>query len=100
MRPLVIASLALVSLAAPALAEDIVLDRTKAPIKAVTVYATQALVRREAAFEAQGGGMVRVVLARLPARIKDDSVRVRAEQGLTLLGSRIVARPVAESSLP
>ncbi len=81
-------------------AEALLLGRADAPIKSVTVYASQALVKREAAFDAAQPGPLAVTLARLPPRIRDDSVRVRAGKGLTLLGSRVVSKPVAQSSLP
>jgi uncharacterized protein (TIGR02231 family) len=87
--------------AAPVAAEEtITLGRGDAPIVDVTVYTGQALVRRLASFEAKAAGSARVVLAKLPQQVVDDSVRVRAEVGTVLMGTRIVARPVGESSLP
>lgn len=83
-----------------ALADDVTLARGDAPIKTVTVYAREALVEREAAVEVKEAGAVKVTLERLPAQIRDDSLRVRAETGLLLLGSRVIAHPVAASSLP
>ena len=94
------AIVAAVLAASPALAEDLVLGRADAPIQSATVYARQALVKRVAAFDAKGGGPLKVTIARLPAKIHDDSVRVRSEAGLTLVGSRVVAHPVADSSQP
>ena len=91
---------ALLATATPAAAEDVLLGRSDAPIKSVTVYSGQALVKRQAEFRAPAVGPLHVTIARLPPRIRDDSVRVRSGEGLTLLGSRIVGKPVGESSLP
>lgn len=93
------AGAAALALCAPALGEDLTLTRAEAPIRSVTVYATQALVKREAAFEAKEKGALKVTLARLPGRVRDESVRVRSGEGLVLLGSRVVAKPVGQSSL-
>jgi len=80
--------------------EVVTLGRAEAPIREVTVYTGQALVKRIASFELKSAGDAKIVLAKLPAWVSDDSVRVRSEAGTTLMGSRVVAQPVNVSSLP
>jgi uncharacterized protein (TIGR02231 family) len=102
MRPSLRAIAVIAAAAAPhaAAAAELTLARGDAPIRTVTVYAREALVEREAAFDAPAAGPLRVTIARLPAQLRDDSLRVRAEEGLLLLGSRVAAHPVAASSQP
>src|SRR5258706_10519968 len=83
------------ALASAARAEDVTVARADAPIQSATVYARQALLKRVATIQATGGPL-KVTIVHLPPGMRDDSLRVRAEAGLTLQGSRVVARPVTQ----